>query len=199
MAKRITIRRGLRLRKYYARQCHVEAQAWLWRFTQIIEQIFGKKLYFTPSEADQLRLMNLRAWAIKYHVSEEFVVKTLVEYWSKRAKKWEEQDGRRKRFHKDENSIGCKIPTLTGRVSEEILKQAATSEQVISDKLVRQERDVQVYEEMHLLVTDDRIKEVDSPKDLVKHYRRMVNQDRRTYDRVKTILSRRRYPNSPWY
>lgn len=193
-----TFRRAERIRKRLSKQLRLELFRWTWQFSDILEKTCHKKLYQTPTRMDQLRLLNIKAWSIKYMVPVEFIVKTLVDYWSSRVEK---------RTRKKSLSIGCKIPTFVGKVSEQVLKDTITktfrnNEHIEEWKSKNQELYLMMLKAENYDEYEEKKKEKKSLsiKHLVEDYGNMIDDERKEIEKLISsgVLTRRRYRNNPW-
>ena len=67
--------------------------------------------FWNPTFEDRIRLLKLAQWEERYHVSLRFILQTLVPIWRKKYGQFQR------------GGIGVSISTLTGKVSEKILKE----------------------------------------------------------------------------
>jgi len=140
-----------------------------------------------PTVGDQLRLLNWKCWIEKYHVSLSFVVETLVPYWTKKIME------RTRRPYKTGYGWGVKISTLTGPVSEDILK----------NRIIREfpdgENDTDWKNKQRLSRTQKQIKKLKG-EDYVSSYMRAMTVRQRITESGLTSgrFTRRHYRGNPW-
>lgn len=137
---------------------------------------------------DQLRLLTLRTWSLKYHLPVEEILKVLIGYWSKRFERGNK---------KGKKGLGCKIGTLCGDVSESILKtyiqkQYPGGENVTAWKIDKQAR--------ILRTTEMRQFYSKTIQTFMKRYQQTTAKARKqtVVALSKGNLTRRRYPGNPW-
>lgn len=143
--------------------------------------------WFRPKLEDQLRLLTLEHWEEKYRVKLEWMLQQLIPYWRERYTKFRKGTG-----------LGVSIATLTGRKSEERLRQRILEtwpegEQIESWRQRERERQVAAV----LDHGNGREDWEDLKASLQKYQRRMASarEERR---RLARELSRRNYRNNPW-
>jgi hypothetical protein len=159
----------------------------------VVEKILksiGRK-YYQLRPVDELRLLTLAVWAERYKVSLEFVVTTLVTFWSKVVRA------------KARGGIGVKIWTLVGKKShevllEEIARQYPNKEN--EDEWRWKKRLQQVEANPRGLVRVATVLDTDNVADFCKIYSKRMTRRGRLIDRAtSSVLKRRRaYRGNPW-
>src|SRR5712675_737261 len=78
---------------------------------EVLEEDFGRKLYNLKHD-DELRLLTFFAWRDRYKVDIKWMLKILIEIWSKKFARF-----------RIRSAIGCRVATLVGKKSEEIIRE----------------------------------------------------------------------------
>lgn len=169
--------------------------SWTWTVDRVLKETQNRKLFGTPSPTDQMRLLSLRTWCFKYKLDLEQILNILIPIWTKRFE----------RFKKHSNdgikSLGCKIATLCGDKSEQILiselkKLYPNDEYIQVWKSREQEKQLRRNEDLgdRLIIKSQTI------EGFVDKYKRTILRERKDY--LKKINSgkftKRKYPGSPW-
>lgn len=166
--------------------------AYVWRGTvdKVLQDTQDRVLYRLKTP-DLYRLLSLRTWSLKYNLPIEEILRVLVTYWAKRFERKFKTQGKGKK------SLGCKVATLCGNVSEEILKDYISktypsNEHVAVFKSQQQERYMKVRE-MKVFYSNT----VDM---FMKRYKKTTEKARKTNQITlsKGELTKRRYPGNPW-
>jgi hypothetical protein len=82
----------------------------------VLKEEFGRRLYRLKRE-DELRLLVLLTWKERYKVSVKWILKFLIPIWSSKFAKY-----------KTKTSLGCRVATLVGKRSEEIIRERLDKE-----------------------------------------------------------------------
>ena len=91
--------------------------AWMQRIEQafrVVEEVPEDKSLLSfrnVPQTNQLRLMNLQVWCLRYNVSPEFVLRYLLSYFSKARRSWTHGQ-----------AFGVKVEALTGTASRAALE-----------------------------------------------------------------------------
>jgi hypothetical protein len=78
---------------------------------EVLQESFNRRLYNLKHD-DELRLLTLYAWRDRYKVSIKWMLKLLIPIWSKKFARF-----------KIKSSLGCRVATLVGKKSEEIIRE----------------------------------------------------------------------------
>lgn len=166
-----------------------KAFEYMWKVDRTLQKDFQKKFYGQLPWEDQLRLLTLKMWERKYHVSLHFILSTLIPFWKAMMES--------KRRRTNEQSLGIRIATLTGKVSEKILqkeiqKHYPNGENVTEWRATEQE----TYAKIQRTVLS---KYRDISK-FMKEYTRSCKKVRRRSNRMVASgkFKRRHYANNPW-
>jgi hypothetical protein len=95
------------------RMLHIDAQAYAAKFSQVLEALRGSSVPYQWAPGDCVRLLTLRTWTLRYKVTLDYVVRTLVKYWDKRVRK-----------PKSSSSLGVRVATLVSEHSRQILEES---------------------------------------------------------------------------
>jgi hypothetical protein len=149
------------------------------------------RTYYTLKPIDEYRLLTLAVWAEKYKVSLEFVVATLVTFWSRIVRA------------KARGGIGVKVWTLVGRKSlkvlqEEILKQYPQGENVDEWRWQKRLQSVKTFPRG--LVRPTTILDTDKLSDFCKIYEKRMKRRGHLIDLATSDVERRQRPfrGNPW-
>lgn len=161
----------------------------MWAVDKILKESFDKKFFVELSQEDQYRLLTLKMWERKYFVPIAFILSVLLPFWKKRLEE--------KKHHFSSKSLGVGIPTLIGKISEEILKKAIekkypNGENVLAWKVTQQE----AYLKLQRLVT----KKYTNIEDYIEEYQESCLRARKRNNRVigSGKYTRRHYVGNPW-
>lgn len=171
--------------------------SWTWTIDKILREKLDRRIFGNPSLEDQMRLLSIRTWSQKYKVEPEFIVELLVPYWAKRFE--------RKRIDPSKpKGIGCRIATLCGDKSEEILvselhRLYPEQEQIRIWKSREQEKQLRQEELFSENESESKLS-ADTPDKFIQKYRRRVITSRKEFQSKLNSgkLIKRRYPDSPW-
>jgi hypothetical protein len=104
-----------KLKKRFYKQEKLRLQKRIFRLRVIINEVlkedFNRRLYNLKHD-DELRLLTLYTWRDRYRVSIRWMLKFLIKIWSKQFSRF-----------KVKSSLGCRVATLVGRKSEEIIRE----------------------------------------------------------------------------
>jgi hypothetical protein len=78
---------------------------------EVLQEDFGRRLY-RLSKDDEHRLLTLYTWRDRYKVSIKWMLKILIKIWTKKFARF-----------KINSSLGCRVATLVGKKSEEIIRE----------------------------------------------------------------------------
>lgn len=162
----------------------------MWNVDQILKQNFDKKFFVELSQEDQYRLLTLKMWEKKYYVSIAFILSVLLPFWKKRLET--------KKSHFSSKSLGVGIPTLIGKISEDVLKKAIEKkyphgENVIAWKVTQQE----AYLKLQNLVMT-KFKDIE---DFIQEYQESCLKARKRNNRIieSGKYTRRHFVGNPWF
>lgn len=160
--------------------------------SQIASEEFQKRIY-RISDMDGMRLLRLKLWSRRYKVSIRFILQVLIPFWTR-------QFNKAGRFRS--SSLGVRIITLTGRKSEEVLKEAIATayparENELEWRWEERERCLGLDQPKGRLPT---IEHSPTVRDYIKAYRLRVTTRRNILDRAGTRSrwKARAYRDSPW-
>lgn len=163
----------------------------------LLEDNFGREI-FRLTGLDTLRLLTLKAWQIKYKVSLEYILQTIVPFYLATIAK---------KFSTNPNSLGFKVSTLCGKKAEKLLQDAIAKDFGDGDNLSlwQWERKQEIF---HSRTTDEEFGEakiktiIDYPKvsRYVKAYRRRVSGKQKDFEKelLNPANTKRQYRDNPW-
>jgi hypothetical protein len=147
------------------------------------------------SEGDQLRLLTLRAWEMKYKVSLKFILSTLLPFW---------QSFLKNKTKKISRGLGVRISTLTGKKSEQILRDAISrtypdNENVLVWMAERREEIIQCeLERMHTGIRIKSLLKFSSPQKYFRHYQNRIQEEALLREQIEDRMKKFNYRDNPF-
>jgi hypothetical protein len=156
------------------------------RVERAVRRDFGVQ-WWRPSAEDELRLLRLEQFEQKYKVTLEWILKLLVPVWKQKFGKFKKGQG-----------LGVAISTLTGNVSERIIRDQIKrdfpdGENIQTWKAQEQQRQWLQVEEVGNVRED-----WEHPAQTIKRYRRRMGAQREELRRFSQSQRKRNYRNNPW-
>jgi hypothetical protein len=104
-----------RLKKKFHRQEKLRIKSKVQKIRSIVNEVlveeFDRRLYNLKAD-DELRLLTLFTWRDRYKVSVKYILKLLIPIWTRKFSRF-----------RVKTSLGCRVATLVGNKSEEILRE----------------------------------------------------------------------------
>ena len=166
------------------------------------------------TELDKCRLLTLRTWEMKYKVDLKTILQILLPFWEGFLK--------RRTNNINTKGLGIRITTLTGKKSEQVLKQGTSKLYPNQENRMlfvnqEQERITGIYlkelekrsdgirsqsDPSSLYTTDGKPKtlvDFGSPDAFVKYYRKWIKKEQLAREQIRDIMLKNKHRNNPWY
>jgi hypothetical protein len=193
-----------KLRKRFYRQEKVRLQKRIFRIRVIINDVlkesFGRRLYNLKHD-DELRLLILYVWRDRYKVSIRWMLKFLIKIWSKKFSRF-----------KIKSALGCRVATLVGNKSEEIIKEKIWKEFPNNENKknwIQSEQDkilslIKPLKDKRKKVRTTSILQAKNPQDFIRRYKKEIrwkNKEKRLssrHNKQLKELKRKTFRDNPW-
>lgn len=162
------------------------------RIKKLLEKLF-KIAVWNFGQENERKLLTLKVWEEKYGVTIGYILETLVPHYQERFRQRRRSDGRR--------GMPCSVPTLTGKVSEQLLKKQIELDfpdqehlelrrQIQRELLLAEQEDVEYQRRKN--ITD-----YEWPSAFVQSYEHRIREARRHRDRARQERQKP-YRGNPW-
>jgi hypothetical protein len=164
------------------------AMRWEIAVQEAVSRVRGQPVQLHLPEEQRYRLLVLRTWVLRYRVSLDFILETLLSYYQRVIRRYGSSHG-----------IGLSLPTLCGHRSQEILEVAilAAFPNNENEDQWRAEKRHQLLSEISFPPNDDSATAALLEDSLVDYVSRMAAV-RLKRDRESRRLSRRPWRWNPW-
>jgi len=152
---------------------------------RIMKHWFGVK-WFRLKKNDEIRLLRLKQWEEKYHVSLIWIMSQLLPFWRARHARYKKEQG-----------LGVTVATFVGRVSEEFLRERIREQFPDGEPEKRWKVETQQSQWARIWDLPGRSYSTD-PILAVKEYRKRIGLEREDRRRWASKLRKRRYRGNPW-
>lgn len=155
-----------------------------------VETILKKEFsvqWFKPSAEDSLRLLILGQWRERYRISVTQILRWLIPIWREQFTKFSQGKG-----------IGVSISTLTGKKSEEILKERIGKEFPEQEHLARWKSQEQQRQWEQVCDRGVVKEDWEHPRAMVAAYQKRVQSERRLRKKFAQEQQKRNYRGNPW-
>ncbi len=169
--------------KFFQRQLKYQAMAWEVRVQACLRKIRHRDVWLKLDTTAQIRLLNLKVWTLRYNVSLEFILTTLIRYYQKHNPS-----------ARTSSALGFSPAQLCGRASEEIVREAVKEQ--MPDNASKARADLR-----HKMV--GAIRPIPAPKaddnldTYCQHYQRWCEKRRSKAERAADKF-RRPWRGNPW-
>lgn len=148
------------------------------------------------NDKDRLKLLILRSWGIRYSVSVEYILRTVLPFWEafvqRRSKKMKSR------------GLNVQVSTLIGKKSEATLIQNIEKDfpNGINKVLHKQEAAERIYTKILSQDKNDGIKikqpRISTLEKYVRHYRHSMKKDSKNRERIEVEFLKRPYRTNPF-
>jgi hypothetical protein len=157
-----------------------------------LEVIRKEKVNLYLTQKDIYRLLILRSWTIKYKVSLEYILRNILIFWEAFVQRRSKQMKGR--------GLNVRVSTLTGKKSEEILKQFIEKDfpnnlNINIWKTSEQERIFRIKETEGIKTVRREIKTLSK---YVKHYKYSIRKENTRRERIEKLFQSRPYRDNPF-
>jgi hypothetical protein len=147
-----------------------------------LESVLQRKLWFNPPLQDQYRLLTLKVWVSRYHISLKEIFKVLLHAYAKRV------------ASSRGGGLGISLRTLTGKKSKQIiedhiLRTYPSGENTIAWKSQEALRWLNISEEQE---------DIQDPFQYASVYLERIRRQRLASKNIIKKLSRRPFRNNPY-
>jgi hypothetical protein len=186
-------------------------------YTQKVETVLSsiskEKVKLWLSKQDEYRLLTLRTWELKYKVDLTNILQILLPFWNTLVKT---------RSRKVLKGLGIRVTTLTGKKSEQVLKEKLllqyphqenkllymnhNRERIIQKYLKQLEKrsddGIRSHSDPSRMYTEDgrpkTLTDFSTPEAFVRYYRKLIKKESLAREEVEQELKRYPYRGNPF-